>query len=176
MALGNSIEHLLFGPHVEHSVQAVRVPFGFSSAYLMGTGSCIRCEWSRWHFWSLCREMRSSRAVYSMAVPAALHGQSGARAKKISGMAFRRPRPGRDIRIASREDPLRLFLGSYRLTACCRRPGCAHRRDLHTELLVRAFGADTTLGSIGARLRCHRCGMRDARIEARHIGPVGDGL
>jgi hypothetical protein len=36
-------------------------------------------------------------------------------------MSFRRLRSGRDIRIASREDPLRLFLGNYRLTACCRR-------------------------------------------------------
>jgi hypothetical protein len=59
----------------------------------------------------------------------------GRRGEEDSGMSFRRPRPGRDIRIASREDPLRLFLGNYRLTACCRRPGCAHRRDLHTELL-----------------------------------------
>lgn len=95
--------------------------------------------------------------------------------EEYSRMSFRRPRPGRDIRIASREDPLRLYADHYRLTACCRRPGCAHRRDLHIELLLRAFGREATLGSVGARLRCHRCGLRGARIEARYIGPTGDG-
>lgn len=46
--------------------------------------------------------------------------------------------------------------------------------ELHTGLLVRTFGSDATLGSIGAPLRCHRCGLRGARIEAQYVGPVGD--
>lgn len=67
-------------------------------------------------------------------------------------------------------ETLKLHAARQRLVAYCRRNGCTNRRDPHTELLVRAFGAHATLGSIAARLRCHRCGMRGARIEARYIG------
>ncbi len=55
---------------------------------------------------------------------------SRARSRDDSGMSFRRPRPGRDIRLASREHPLRLFLGNYRLTALYRRSGCDRTSDL----------------------------------------------
>ena len=87
-------------------------------------------------------------------------------------MSPRKPRLGIGIRTGNANDPLRDYLALYRLTARCRRPGCLHRRELHTELLLRVFGAEASLGSIAARLRCHRCGMRGARIEATYIGPV----
>lgn len=90
-------------------------------------------------------------------------------------MGSRKPRPGIEIRTGHPHDPLRFYLGCYQLTACCRRPWCEHRRDLHIELLLRLFGADAQLGHIAGRLRCHRCGMRGARIEARYVGPLDDG-
>lgn len=132
-------------------------PLRFRLCVLMGRDCFTRRERTRWHFWPLCADVRwASR--YPVLRSRQTCMDSRAQGGEDSGMAFRRPRPGRDIRIASREDPLRLFLGNYQLTACCRRPGCAHRRDLHAELLIRAFGADTTLGSIGARLRCIAAG------------------
>lgn len=87
-------------------------------------------------------------------------------------MPPRKPRLGVGIRTGHPSDALRAYIALYRLTACCRRPGCPHRRELHTELLLRLFGAEAALGSIAARLRCHRCGMRGARIEVTYIGPA----
>ena len=81
-------------------------------------------------------------------------------------MGHRKPRLGVEIRMGDPADPLRFYLSHYQLTACCKRPSCAHRRELHTELLMRLFGPHATLGSIAARFRCHRCGTRGARIEA----------
>jgi hypothetical protein len=46
---------------------------------------------------------------------------------------------------------------------------------LPADLLLRMFELETTIGQISVRFRCHRCGMRGARVEARYIGPVGDG-
>jgi len=88
-------------------------------------------------------------------------------------MAFRRPE--RDVRLGWRDDPLELYARHYKLIAHCRRPGCEHERELPVILLLRAFKPDITLGQMSARLRCHECGMRGARVEARYIGPVGDG-
>jgi len=89
------------------------------------------------------------------------------------GMTFRRPE--RDVRLGWRDDPLELYTRHYKLIAHCRRPGCEHERELPVILLLRAFKPDITLGQMSARLRCHECGMRGARVEARYIGPVGDG-
>lgn len=58
MGIGNSIERLLFLPHREHSIQAVIVPFGSSSAYLMGRGCFTRRDRTRCHFWPVRIEMR----------------------------------------------------------------------------------------------------------------------
>ncbi len=88
-------------------------------------------------------------------------------------MGFRRPE--RHVRRGWRDDPLGLYARDYKLIAHCRRPGCGHERELHVELLLRLFGLDITIGQMSARFRCYRCGMRGARIEARYIGPVGDG-
>lgn len=89
------------------------------------------------------------------------------------GMTFRRPE--RDVRLGWRDDPLSLYARHYKLIAHCRRPGCDHERELHVGLLLRLFAPETTIGQMSARFRCHLCGMRGARIEARYIGPVGDG-
>jgi hypothetical protein len=72
-------------------------------------------------------------------------------------------------------DPLRLFERDFQLTACCRRSGCAHRRELTIGLLNRAFGREATLGQVAARMRCAKCGMRGAQIVVRYIGRWGDG-
>jgi hypothetical protein len=88
-------------------------------------------------------------------------------------MTFKRPE--RDVRLGWRDDPLKLYTRRYMLVAHCRRPGCEHERELPPILLLRAFSPDTTVGQMAARLRCYRCGMRGARVEARYIGPVGDG-
>lgn len=53
---------------------------------------------------SLCR-YALGEPISSTPVPPDLHGQSDAEAKKIPLMRCRRPRLGRDIRIAPREDP-----------------------------------------------------------------------
>ncbi len=72
-------------------------------------------------------------------------------------------------------DPLIAYASHYELAAHCRRPFCTHRRPLHFELLLKAFGPQATLGEIGARMRCSKCGMHGARIEVRYIGRWGDG-
>jgi len=74
-----------------------------------------------------------------------------------------------------RDDALGLYARDYKLIAHCSRPGCNHQRELHIDLLLRLFTRDTTIGQMSARFRCHRCGMRGARVEARYIGPLGDG-
>ena len=81
----------------------------------------------------------------------------------------------RNVRTGWRDDALELYARDYSLIAHCRRPGCEHARELHIHLLLRLFTPHTTLGEMAARFRCHRCGMRGARVEARYIGPVGDG-
>lgn len=88
-------------------------------------------------------------------------------------MSFRRPE--RNVRLGWRDDPLKLYVRDYQLIAHCRRPGCEHERELPADLLLEIFTLETTIGQISIRFRCHRCGMRGARIEARYIGPVGDG-
>lgn len=93
--------------------------------------------------------------------------------KKIPRMGHHRPRLGRDILMGIPSDPLRLYTVEYQLIAVCRRSGCDHRRELHIELLQRVFGGEATLAAIGARFRCHRCGMCGARIEVRYLGPRG---
>ena len=90
-------------------------------------------------------------------------------------MGFGKPALGRDVRMGSPTDALKLYLRYYRLFARCRRPHCEHRRELHVELLRRLFDEESTLAEIGARFRCHRCGMRGARIESEFVGPTGDG-
>lgn len=105
--------------------------------------------------------------AYSMRHAPILHGRP---ARDAAIMGRRKPRLGVEIRMGDPQDPLRLYASHYQLIACCRRPFCEHRRELHTELLIRLFGADALLGSIATRFRCHRCGMRGARIEARFIG------
>jgi hypothetical protein len=72
-------------------------------------------------------------------------------------------------------DPLRLFERDFQLTACCRRSGCAHRRELTIGLLIRAFGREATLGQVAARMRCAKCGMRGAQIVVKYTGRWGDG-
>ena len=77
--------------------------------------------------------------------------------------------------MGSATDALQLYTRNYKLFARCRRPYCAHRRELHVELLLHLFKPETTLGEIGPRFRCHKCGMRGARIESEFVGPTGDG-
>jgi len=84
-------------------------------------------------------------------------------------------RAGRDQLWGSRTDALRLYARHYALVAHCERDFCDHSRELHIALLLRVFGGEATLGKIAARLRCARCGMRGARIEAHYRGPSGDG-
>jgi hypothetical protein len=84
-------------------------------------------------------------------------------------------RPERDARRGWQGDALGLYARHYKLIAHCRRPGCEHQRELHVQLLLRLFPPETTIGQMAERFRCHRCGMRGARIEAEYIGPVGDG-
>ena len=72
-------------------------------------------------------------------------------------------------------DPLRRFTRGWELTARCRRVGCAHQRSLIVSLLIKAFGANSTLSDVAQRLRCSKCGMRGARIQARYLGRHGDG-
>ena len=72
-------------------------------------------------------------------------------------------------------DPLRLFVRDWDLTARCRRIGCDHQRLLVVTLLIKAFGADSTLGQVAQRLRCSKCGMRGALIQTRYMGRHGDG-
>jgi hypothetical protein len=72
-------------------------------------------------------------------------------------------------------DPLRLFERDFQITACCRRSGCAHRRELTIGLLIRAFGRKATLGQVAARMRCAKCGMRGAQIVVKYVGRWGDG-
>ena len=90
-------------------------------------------------------------------------------------MGFRKPRLGRDVRMGTPTDALNLYARYYRLYARCRRPGCEHRRELHVALLLKLFKPESTLGEIASRFRCHRCGMRGARIESEFVGPTGDG-
>ena len=47
--------------------------------------------------------------------------------------------------------------------------------ELPADLLLHYFTLENTIGQVAARFRCFRCGMRGARVEARYIGPVGDG-
>jgi hypothetical protein len=84
-------------------------------------------------------------------------------------------RPERHVRRGWRDDALSLYARDYKLIAFCRRPGCQHQRELHVYLLLRLFSPQMTIGQMADRFRCHRCGMRGARIEAQYIGPVGDG-
>jgi hypothetical protein len=80
-------------------------------------------------------------------------------------------RPERDARWACLPgDPLELYAKDYALNARCRR--CEHSRELHMALLLRVFGAEATIGQVGARLRCSQCGMRGARIEPKYRGPT----
>ena len=72
-------------------------------------------------------------------------------------------------------DPLRLFTQDWDLTARCRRAGCHHHRQLIVTLLIKAFGAHSTLGEVAQRLRCSKCGMRGAHIQTRYVGRLGDG-
>jgi hypothetical protein len=88
-------------------------------------------------------------------------------------MTFRKPE--RNVRRGWRDDPLSLYAHDYKLIAHCRRPNCEHERELHVDLLLRLFEPTMTIGQLATRFRCHRCGMRGARVEARYIGPVGDG-
>ena len=90
-------------------------------------------------------------------------------------MGFKKPRLGRDVHMGSAADALQLYARHYKLHACCRRPDCGHRRELHIELLLRLFKPETALGEIAARLRCHKCQMRGARIESEFVGPTNDG-
>ena len=50
-----------------------------------------------------------------------------------------------------------------------------HSRELHIALLLKLLGPEVTLAQVAARLRCSRCGLRGARLEARYRGPTGDG-
>ncbi|HTV51709.1 MAG TPA: hypothetical protein VME21_10985 [Steroidobacteraceae bacterium] len=72
-------------------------------------------------------------------------------------------------------DPLRLFESRFRLHAVCQRLGCEHRRELNVALLIRAFGPEATLRQVASRLRCSHCGQRGPRVQARYVGPRGDG-
>ena len=90
-------------------------------------------------------------------------------------MGFRKPRLGRDVRMGAPTDALELYTRYYKLFARCRRPYCEHRREIPVALLLKAFNPKMTLGEIGARFRCSKCGMRGARIESEFIGPTNDG-
>jgi hypothetical protein len=79
------------------------------------------------------------------------------------------------MRAGGPTDVLGLYAKDYALTAQCGRDACEHSRELHIALLLKLFGPDITLAQVAARLRCSRCGMRGARMEARYRGPTGDG-
>jgi len=89
-------------------------------------------------------------------------------------MGYRRRRPGRDIRIAPREDPLPLYVGTSGSLPTAVALDAVTVATWHPELLLRIFSWGATLGSIAARLRRHRCGRRRARIKANLMGSVGD--
>ena len=90
-------------------------------------------------------------------------------------MGFRKPRLGKDIRMGTPTDALELYSRYYLMFARCRRPSCEHRREIPFALLLKAFSPKATLAEVGARFRCHKCGMRGARIESEFIGPTTDG-
>jgi len=52
---------------------------------------------------------------------------------------------------------------------------CIGRREIALAQLLKAFDGKATLGEIGARFRCHRRGMRGARIESDFVGPTNEG-
>jgi hypothetical protein len=90
-------------------------------------------------------------------------------------MGFKKPRLGGDVHMGSATDALQLYARHYKLFARCRRPNCDNRRELPVELLLRRFKPQTTRREIGARFRCHKCQMREARIESEFVGPTNDG-
>ncbi len=65
---------------------------------------------------------------------------------------------------ADREPLSRYENGDFTLVAICRE--CDHSRRLVVSMLIRmsAKGAETTLGEIRARLRCHKCGGKRVRL------------
>jgi hypothetical protein len=89
-------------------------------------------------------------------------------------MGYKKPRLGRDVHMGSATDPLELYTQYYKLSARCRRQECGHLREIPVALLLKAFNPKTTLGEIGRRFRCHKCGMRGARIESEFVGPTRD--
>ena len=82
---------------------------------------------------------------------------------------------GRDVLTGWRDDPLHLYEKHYKLTAECRRPDCAHSRDIPVAMLLRRFPREMTIGEVSAHFRCNRCGFRGARLRVNYIGPIGDG-
>lgn len=65
---------------------------------------------------------------------------------------------------SDREKLSRYENGDFTLIAICLE--CDHSRRMVVPMLIRmsAKGAETTLGEIRARLRCHKCGSRRVRF------------
>ncbi len=84
--------------------------------------------------------------------------------------------PSRNALHGLDQDTLRQYAkGDYTMAADCRRPFCNHTRPLHIPLLLKIFGPDATLGIVRTKFRCHRCGLRGAKLQANYIGQRGDG-
>lgn len=80
--------------------------------------------------------------------------------------------PERDRLWASDADRLEQYRRDYVLSARCRR--CDHARDLPMGLLLKAFGPRARLDTVASRLRCQKCQLLGAKLEARYLGPRGD--
>ena len=67
--------------------------------------------------------------------------------------------------------------GAYALMAECQTPGCGHARRMVIDMLVRLChkGADTTLGDVRRRLRCHKCDKKHAVFKVFDGGHSRDG-
>lgn len=65
---------------------------------------------------------------------------------------------------SDRETLSRFENGDFTLVAICRE--CDHSRQMVVPMLIRmsAKGAETTLGEVRARLRCHKCGGKRVRL------------
>ena len=67
--------------------------------------------------------------------------------------------------------------GAYALLAECQTPGCGHTRRMVIAMLMRLCQkrADTPLGEVRRRLRCHKCGKKHVAFRVFDGGHSRDG-
>jgi hypothetical protein len=84
----------------------------------------------------------------------------------------------KDEPVGSDSEMLRRYdnTGFY-LIAICLNPACNHHRRMVTSLLIKRSetGAETTLGEVKTRLRCHKCGNRQIQLSPMFGGRSRDG-